>query len=99
MLTVFIYIAWDLLRIDIQGFAEFCSDFLSRQKGYIVSPLCLSGSAVEMVNSNIMLVGSWMPLIIKLPELHFLLSKLASAITVGKDTVILHCLHKKKTYQ
>ena len=49
MLTVFIYIAWDLLRIDIQGFTEFCSDFLSRQKGYFVSPLRLSGSAVESV--------------------------------------------------
>ena len=42
-------IAWDLLRIDVQSFTEFCSDFLSRQKGYFVSPLRLSGSAVENI--------------------------------------------------
>ena len=33
--------------------------------------------------------------IIKLPELHFLQSKLVSATTVGKDTAMLHCLHMK----
>ena len=43
------YAAWDLLRIDVQGFTEFCSDFLSRQRGYFVSPLRLSGSAVESI--------------------------------------------------
>ena len=32
-----------------KAFTEFCSDFLSRQKGYFVSPLCLSGSAVESI--------------------------------------------------
>ena len=42
-------LAWDLLRIDIQGFTEFCSDFLSRREGYFISPLRLSGSAVESI--------------------------------------------------
>ena len=41
--------AWDLLRIDVQGFTEFCHDFLSRHDGYFVSPLRLSGSAIESI--------------------------------------------------
>ena len=44
-----IIVALDLLRIDVQSFTEFCSDFLSRNNGYFVSPLHLSGSAVESI--------------------------------------------------
>ena len=35
--------------MDVQGLTEFCSNFLSRHTGYFVSPLCLSGSAVESI--------------------------------------------------
>ena len=41
--------AWDLLRIDVQGFMEFCRYFLSKHPGYFISPLRLSGSAIESV--------------------------------------------------
>ena len=39
--------AWDLLRIDVQGFTEFCDAFLKKYPGYFVSPIRLTGSAVE----------------------------------------------------
>lgn len=45
----FIITAWDLLRIDVQGFASFCHYFLSKYPSYFISPLRLSGSAIETV--------------------------------------------------
>ena len=41
--------SWDMLWIDVQGFTEFCQDFLSRHGTHFVSPLRLSGSAVESI--------------------------------------------------
>ena len=41
--------AWDLLRIDTQGFADFCQYFLSKYPHHFISPLRLSGSAIESV--------------------------------------------------
>ncbi len=41
--------AWDLLRIDTQGFTSFCQYFLSKYPVHFISPLRLSGSAIESV--------------------------------------------------
>ena len=51
MIVFFLFVntAWDLLRIDVQGFSEFCHSFLEKHQGYFVSPLRLSGSAIESV--------------------------------------------------
>lgn len=45
----FYLVAFDLLRIDIYGF---CETFLSKYPGYFISPLRLSGSAVETIFSQ-----------------------------------------------
>ena len=40
--------AWDLLRIDIQGFRGLCSTFLKKHPGgYYIAPLRVTGSAIE----------------------------------------------------
>ena len=49
IIMLLINTAWDLLRIDIQGFTEFCNYFLSKHPGYFISPLRLSGSTIESV--------------------------------------------------
>lgn len=41
------YIAWDNLRIDVYGFIELTKYFLESHPGYFMSPLRISGSAVE----------------------------------------------------
>ena len=46
------YIAWDLLRIDVYGFWGFCTYFFQKYPGYFVSPLRISGSAVESLFSQ-----------------------------------------------
>ena len=45
-------IAWDLLRIDVYGFKAFCEWFLTAYPTYFVSPLRISGSAVESLFSQ-----------------------------------------------
>ena len=47
-----IYLAWDLLRICVHGFKEFCEDYFKKHPGYFVSPLRISGSAVESLFSQ-----------------------------------------------
>jgi len=42
---------WDFLCIDIYGFKAFCNYF-SQHPGYFVSPLKISGSAVESLFSQ-----------------------------------------------
>ena len=44
--------SWDLLWIDIYGFRAFCKYFLETYPGYFVSPLRISGSAVESLFSQ-----------------------------------------------
>ena len=39
--------AWDLLRIDVYGFRAICEWFFKTYPSYFISPLRLSGSAVE----------------------------------------------------
>ena len=46
------FIAWDLLRIDVYGFQAFCKWFLETYSTYFISPLRLSGSAVESLFSQ-----------------------------------------------
>jgi hypothetical protein len=46
------FLAFDLLRIDVFGFQKFCEYFLSKFPGYFISPLRLSGSAVESLFSQ-----------------------------------------------
>ena len=38
---------WDLLRIMYYDFKRFVMEFLSKNPGYIIYPVCLNGSAVE----------------------------------------------------
>lgn len=45
-------IAWDLLCIDVYGFKAFCKWFLDTYPGYFISPLRISGSAVESLFSQ-----------------------------------------------
>ena len=44
--------AWDLLRIDVYGFRAFCQYFFEQHPGYFVSPLRITGSAVESLFSQ-----------------------------------------------
>ena len=43
----YILVAWDLLRICVYGFQSFCEYFLTHYPDRFVSPLWISGSAVE----------------------------------------------------
>ena len=45
-------LAFDLLRIDIYGFNLFCKHFFKKYPGYFISPLRISGSAVETLFSQ-----------------------------------------------
>jgi len=47
-----LFSAWDLLRIDVYSFKAFCQWFLMAYPTYFVSPLRLSGSAVESLLSQ-----------------------------------------------
>lgn len=38
---------WDLLRIVFQGFIGLWEHFLSRYPGYLITPFCINGSAIE----------------------------------------------------
>lgn len=44
---------WDLLRICIYGFREFCYDFFRRHPNYYIVPLKFNGSAVETLFAQI----------------------------------------------
>ena len=77
-------------RNFVQIFSQGIMDILYLLSACLVVPL-----KAYQVNSNTMLVESWMLLIIKLPELHFLRSKLVSATTVERGIGMSHCLHKK----
>lgn len=76
-----------MLRIDVQGFTEFCQDFLSRHGAHFVSPLRLSGSAVESILGQVKYsiggkldAASYQVAI----GLHFLENKQLNGITVEK---------------
>jgi len=45
-------VAWDLLRIDIYGFNAFAKWFFDHYPTYFISPLRISGSAVESLFSQ-----------------------------------------------
>ena len=46
------FIAWDILCIDVYQFKAFCGWFLTACPTYFVSPLRISGSAVESIFSQ-----------------------------------------------
>ena len=47
-----ISLAWDNLRIDVYGFLQLSKHFLEQHPGYFLSPLRISGSAVETLFSQ-----------------------------------------------
>ena len=47
-----VYAAWDLLRIDVYGFNAFAKWFLQAYPTHFISPLRVSGSAVESLFSQ-----------------------------------------------
>jgi len=49
---IFCTVAWDLLRICVYGFESFCDCFLNKYPDRFVSPLHVSGSAVESLFSQ-----------------------------------------------
>ena len=49
---IFHSIAFDLLRIDIYSFKAFCEYFFTLFPGHFLSPLRISGSAVESLFSQ-----------------------------------------------
>ena len=51
-LTAFFISAWDLLQVDVYGFKQFCEYFFKAHRYNFVSPLRVSGSAVEMLFSQ-----------------------------------------------
>ena len=51
-ITNYLSLAWDLLRIDVFGFKGFCQWFLNTYPTYFISPLRLSGSAIESLFSQ-----------------------------------------------
>jgi len=50
--SCFYFTAWDLLRIDVYSFRAFCEWFFKTYPTYFISPLRLSGSAVESLFSQ-----------------------------------------------
>ena len=46
-------VAWDLLRVDVFGFEALCEDFFTQFPNHFISPLRLSGSAVESLFSQL----------------------------------------------
>ena len=52
MLLSDILVAWDLLKIDFYGFQAPCEDFFRHHSNHFVSPLRISGSAVETLFSQ-----------------------------------------------
>ena len=51
-LQIFMIIAFDLLRRDVYSLKSFCRYFFLQYPGYFVSPLRLSGSAIESLFSQ-----------------------------------------------
>ena len=52
-INIVIFLAFDLLRVDFYGFKQFCKYFLEKYPGYFISPLRVSGSAVESLFSQL----------------------------------------------
>ena len=58
-LTAFFISAWDLLRVDVYGFKQFCEYFFKAHPYNFVSPLRVSGSAVETLFSQYKYAAGW----------------------------------------
>ena len=68
---------WDLLRIMWYGFKEFCCSFTSKHPGYYVTPLRLSGSAIETLFSQLKFISHGDLTSVRYPQ------ALASLLTKG----------------
>jgi len=49
---MFIFVAWNLLRICVYGFKNFSAEFLQKYPNHFVSPIKRSGSAAETLFSH-----------------------------------------------
>ena len=50
---LFAFQTWDLTRLMYYGFTEFCQSFLQTFPVYYIWPLCLNGSALETIFSQL----------------------------------------------
>ena len=87
--TLNLFIAWDLLRINVYGFRAFCQWFLETYPTYFVSPLRLSGSLVESLFSQYKHSSGG-----KLDSVNFITSRAAHLV---KQTVSTH--HSEREYR
>lgn len=78
-----------MLRVDVYGFRGFCEHFFCNYPGYFVSPLRLSGSAVESLFSQYKYNAGG-----KLDSSNYITSRAAHLI---KQTVATH--HSGKGYR
>ena len=79
---MYCFVAWDLLRICVDGFESFCSYFLNKYPDRFVSPLRVSGSAVESLFSQYKRSAGG-----KLDAINYPISRAAQPI---KETVSTH---------
>jgi len=79
---LFVFVAWDLLRICVYGFESFCTYFLNKHPDRFVSPLRVSGSAVESLFSQYKRSAGE-----KLDAINYPISRAAQLI---KETVSTH---------
>ena len=76
------FVAWDLLRNCVYGFESFCSYFLNKHPDCFVSPLQVSGSALESLFSQYKRSAAG-----KLDAINYSISRAAQLI---KETVSTH---------
>lgn len=86
---IYFLLAWDLLRICVYGFESFCVYFLTQHPDRFVSPLRLSGSAVESLFSQYKRSAGG-----KLDAINYPISRAAQLI---KQTVSTH--HSGESYR
>jgi len=74
--------AWDLLRVCVHGFNGFAEEFLNKYPNNFISPLRLSGSAIETLFSQFKHVAGG-----KLSSVNY---ETARAAHLVKHTVVSH---------
>ena len=82
--------AWDLLRVDIYGFKQFCTHFLKSHPHNFVSPLRVSGRAVETLFSQYKYASGG-----KLDSANYATARAACLV----KSVVSPCHHSGKGYR
>ncbi len=82
--------AWDLLKVDVYGFEQFCEYFLKSHPQNFISPLRLSGSAVETLFSQFKYAAGG-----KLDASNYATSRAACLV----KSTIFTCHHSGKGYR